>query len=32
LHLILNERNEHRVFSIDESGVNHLIETKKITE
>jgi hypothetical protein len=32
LHLILNERNEHRVFSIDENGVNHLIETKKIAE
>jgi len=32
LHLILNERNEHRVFSIEEEGANHLIETKKIAE
>ena len=32
LHMILNERNEHRVFSIDEHGVNHMIETKKISE
>ncbi|MBL0045348.1 MAG: hypothetical protein IPP33_13440 [Flavobacteriales bacterium] len=32
LHLILNERNEHRVFSIDENGVNHLVETKKFAD
>jgi hypothetical protein len=32
LHMILNDRNEHRVFSIDENGVNHLVETKKIAD